>query len=555
MSARLRGVRSPERLAVVAFACVAVLAAAWILREGRGLTFFYDEWNWVLERRHGFDGLFEPHEGHLVVVPLLVFKALFAVVGVEPYWPYRLLAVLAHVLCAGLLFALVRRRLGDWLGLAAATVLLLLGAAWQVLLWPLEISFTLSVAAGLGALLALDAGTRRGDVVAAGCVLLALGSSGLGVAVAAGVFAELVLVPAHRRRVWVVVAPLALYAVWYLAASPESQVQVANLDAAPRYVGDAAAGAVGAVTGLNAEFGRVLLVLAAVLVVRRLIAPGPLPVRLVAVLTMALVYWGLLALARADLAEPVASRYVYFGGVLVLLIVACAVVPRPLGVAGWGLLSLAVLASVLSNVGDLRHGASGVHGVTNDVRAALAAVELAGDAVAAQTQPEPMGAPQIRAGDYRALVSDDGSPVGGAEGVLDDGESTRIAVDAALARVLGVAVTPAADGAPAAGAPPGVVAAIGGRARSTGSCVLYTAAGSGAALDLRLAPGTSIVLRDATKPAELRLRRMSEAFSTGPIGTVAAGATVRLAVPRDAIARPWVLRASPGGSLRACGGA
>jgi hypothetical protein len=84
--------------------------------------------------------------------------------------------------------------------------------------------------------------------------------------------------------------------------------------------------------------------------------------------------------------------------------------------------------------------------------------------------------------------------------------------------------------------------------------VLYTAAGSGAALDLRLAPGSSIVLRDANQPAELRLRRMSEAFSAGPIGTVAAGATVKLAVPQDAIARPWVLRASPGGSLRACAG-
>jgi hypothetical protein len=374
--------------------------------------------------------------------------------------------------------------------------------------------------------------------------------------VAAGVFAELVLVRDHRRRVWVVLAPLALYAVWYLAASPESQVEAANLDAAPRYVGDAAAGAVGAVTGLNAEFGRVLLVLGVILVVRRLMAPGPVPVRLVGVLTMGLVYWGLLGLARADLAEPVASRYVYFGAVLVLLIVVCALVPRPLGLAGWALLAAAVLASALSNLGDLRDGARGLHGVTNDVRAALAAVELVGDAVPAQAQPEPTGAPQIRAGDYRALVADDGSPVGGAEAVLDDGESTKIAVDAALARVLGVAVTPADEGADvAAGEAPAVVAAIGGRARSTGSCVLYTAAGSGAALDLRVTPGTSIVLRDASEAAELRLRRMSDAFSTGPIGTVAAGATVRLAVPRDAIARPWVLRASPGGSLRACAGA
>src|SRR5215207_9810946 len=112
MTARRLGGWTIDRLAVALLVALALVAAAWILREGRGLTFFYDEWNWVLTRRSGVTGLFEQHNGHLVVLPLLVFKALFALVGFEPYWVYRVAGVLAHLLCVGLCFALVRRRLG-----------------------------------------------------------------------------------------------------------------------------------------------------------------------------------------------------------------------------------------------------------------------------------------------------------------------------------------------------------------------------------------------------------------------------------------------------------
>lgn len=543
--------RRADHVAELALALLALAAAVWIMREGRGLIFFFDEWDWVLSRRDGLEGLFAPHNGHFSLVPVAVFKLLFATAGVDDYWAYRLVGVLGHLLCAGLLFALARRRAGPGVALAAATVLLLLGAAWQVILWPFEISYLLSVASGLGALLALDARSRAGNLVAGTLVLVALASSGLGLAVAAGVLAELLADPSRRRRTLVALAPLALYAVWYAAASPQSDAKRGNIDAVPGYVADAAAGAAGAVAGLGLEWGRVLLAALTIVVIARLLEPGPVRARLIGLLVTGLAFWGLLAVARADLDEPLASRYVYFGAVIVLLIAVEVIRGGALPPRAQILVGLAVCASVLANLGDLREGATGLRSQSDSLRAALAATELAGDAVPATTKPEPDAAPQLPAGPYRELVADAGSPIGGPQTVLRREADEAVAVDVALARVLGVSLSPGGD--VVASRPPPVLSAVGGRARRDGSCVRFTPGVPGAAIDLRLAAGSAIVLRDAGAPAQVRLRRMAAEFSAEPLGDVAVGAAVALVTPPDRIARPWVLRVS-GGPLRACAG-
>ncbi len=63
----------------------------------------------------------------------------------------------------------MRRRVGPWPALFAAVLLLFLGPAWEVLLWPFEIAFAGSVLFGVAMLLALDRGERRGDVSPASC--------------------------------------------------------------------------------------------------------------------------------------------------------------------------------------------------------------------------------------------------------------------------------------------------------------------------------------------------------------------------------------------------
>jgi hypothetical protein len=55
-------------------------------------------------RRRGVDAYLEPHNEHLVLIPAALYKALFATVGLEPYWPYRLMVIGAHLASVALLF-------------------------------------------------------------------------------------------------------------------------------------------------------------------------------------------------------------------------------------------------------------------------------------------------------------------------------------------------------------------------------------------------------------------------------------------------------------------
>ena len=47
---------------------------------------------------------------HLVIAPIAAYQLLLATVGLAHYWPYRLLAAVAHLACAAAVFAYVRRR-------------------------------------------------------------------------------------------------------------------------------------------------------------------------------------------------------------------------------------------------------------------------------------------------------------------------------------------------------------------------------------------------------------------------------------------------------------
>ena len=97
-----------------------------------------------------------PHNEHLSLVPVLVYKLLFSTVGTDSYVPYRVAGLLLHCGVAALLFAYARRRVGELLALGAAAIVLFLGTAWPDVLWPFQIGFLGSLAAGIGALLALD---------------------------------------------------------------------------------------------------------------------------------------------------------------------------------------------------------------------------------------------------------------------------------------------------------------------------------------------------------------------------------------------------------------
>src|SRR4029077_12978819 len=120
-------------------------------------TFLLDDWEFLLYRRD-FDAgaVLDPHGEHIVALPGLIYKALQATVGMGSARPYRAASTALFLSSAALLFVFLRRRVGDWPALAATAIVLFLGAAWEDLLWSFQMTYFGSMAAGLGALLALE---------------------------------------------------------------------------------------------------------------------------------------------------------------------------------------------------------------------------------------------------------------------------------------------------------------------------------------------------------------------------------------------------------------
>ena len=75
--------------------------------------------------------------------------------------PFRVVSIAIFLASVAVLFVYLRRRVGEWLALAGAVLILFLGAAWEDLLWPFQIGYFGSMASGLGMLLALDAAIAR----------------------------------------------------------------------------------------------------------------------------------------------------------------------------------------------------------------------------------------------------------------------------------------------------------------------------------------------------------------------------------------------------------
>ena len=170
-----------------------------------------------MDRRPWRQDIFlEPYNGHLSVVPIAIYKLLFVTVGIDSLAPYRVVLLGLHLLCVALLFAYARRRVGDWLAVLVAASLLFLGSGWHDLLVPFQISFLVFGCSRARGLAAPGSSRLGADVGIAVLVALSLGSSSIGIPLAAGVLAETALRRDRLRRLWVPLAPIALYLLWYV---------------------------------------------------------------------------------------------------------------------------------------------------------------------------------------------------------------------------------------------------------------------------------------------------------------------------------------------------
>jgi hypothetical protein len=541
--------RNARLLLVLAVVAAGALLIAW----GSHITFLIDDWNLLLNRR-GFDDhvLLDPHARHLILGPVLIYKAIQATIGMEGRTPYDVVAVVAFLASVVLLFIYLRRRVGDWVALAAVLPVLVMGSAYEDLLSAFQVGYFGSMAFGIAALLALERRDERGDAIACAALVASLAFSEIALAFAAGVAVAIALERGPLRRAWVPAVPLLLYAVWYPTFGQSgaylgpSGFSLHNVATSPPYVLDGFASSVGSLLGLGTpilfggtggvEWGRPLLVaLLAAAVAWVLRSRSSRLIWVLVPLAIGLSFWFLTAANFTFGRAPYASRYQYVGAVFVLMIAAeLAAGWRP----GWRgvLAALAVgAAAALGNLATLHQGYRALAGNSEVVRGGLTGLEVAADRV----DPGFVLTPQnsdfnyftlVKAGPYLSASEKFGSPAYSETELAEASDSARVAADKVLAAALPVSLQPEA-------------------ALPKGSCRSVGGGGRGAAV-VELPPGGVTLEPLGSTSASLRLRRY--ATSSFPVDLGPLRGAARLVVPTDRSSRPWQLRVDSSRPVSVC---
>ena len=523
--------------------------AAWLLMwAGRNAAFFYDDWPYLLERA-GWNPytLLRPHNEHLQVFPLLLYKVLFETVGLHAHWVYRAALVALNLLTGLLLFIYARRRVGAWPALGLAACLVVMAPSWYNLLYSFQVNFVGAMAAGMGALLALDREDRRGDVLAAVLLVVSIGSSSVGFPFLIGAVVE-VLWRRDWRRLWVVGVPIGLYLLWVLRYGEGNSVRVHNAPEIPAYVMDGADDAAGAITGYGLDVGLLLFWALVALVVREVAVDRVTP-RLMAVVAMPLSLWALTALGRADMGvEADANRYLYAAGLFVALVAVEVgrryAIPARVGGVICGLL----LFGAVANANGVQNGGLILEGWSQGGKSAVTALEVAGpENVPADYRGADPTQGFIVAGPLYATIDRyDSTPGFTLDEVRDETPGLQRQVDETLARVLNLNVAPVDRDVPVGPeAPAGLVGSV---VPAGEGCVR----GGAGRFVVRVPPYGAIV-RAGDAPVALNLRRFGSLYFEKTFATVDPGATGSLAIPVDRSSQPWLLEAkSPAGAV-VCG--
>jgi len=529
-----------RRLAPALLGLALIVAAAVLFTYSDGLTWFQDSWEFLMNRRDfSAAALLDPHNEHIVLFPVLIEQVLLRLFGMGSTLPEFVVLTALLLGTATLVFAYIRRRVGPWPALMAALLLLFLGPAWQDLLWPFQIGFVGSALFGVAMLLALDSEDRRWDIAA--CVFLAasVGFSSLGLAFV--VAAAIDVLQRRRslgwRRAYVVAAPLALYALWYLGWGHDAETHLSahNVLVSPRFVVEGFAASLGSLLALatiadeavgRSHWGYVLLGVLVALTVYGLARRRSVSPRLWPVLAAAGAFWFLAGFNAFPGREAYSSRYLYVGALFVLLIAADLL--KGVRLNRWALLAAGAvtLVAVGFNLTPLREGRDFFRAETVLARSDLGAIEIAERTVdpSFALPPEIAGTSflnEIEAGEYLQAVDEHGSPAYTPAQLARAPEAGRKQADVVLANALPLGIE--LEAAPAA---PGR------------HCLMLSGAGE---TPLPLRPGVTTVELPPVGTGTIRLRRFATEYPLVSEG-VAGGSTTRLFIPRDRSSRPWRLQ-------------
>jgi hypothetical protein len=546
----------PRRVAIggIAIGGPATLIAAGAMALSGGLllhwlgrlTFWRDEWDFLLHRREWtLDTFFQPFAEQLLAIPILVYRLLVGAFGMDSPLPFQIVAVVLFLASVAVLFIYVRRRVGEWLALAAILPILFLGPSWDDLLFPFQMALFACVACGIGALLALERRDRPRDVAATALLLSALFSFALGIAFVAAATAEIAFGRDRWRRAYVVAVPTALWLIWYAGWGHEARtfISLSNFANSPNYMLDGLAASLATWVGLGTltydpsplDWGRPLLVVALGLAAWRLFVlrrPSP---RLAGTAVVLLGFWFLTALNANPFAPATAGRYQYLGIVLMALVAAeLASGLRVRRYATVAIVLVGVTAAIV-NGERLRQAANGLAGIAQQERGALAALELARGQVSPDLELTEQNSGVdylgfLDAGSYFSAIDAYGSPAYTTAELASAPEAGRVAADKVSAAALGVRLTPGGEAQP-------------------GSCLPLDPGPAGVTVAV---PPQGVLLRASGAGTQASLRRYAGASFPVALGALRPGKIVVLLIPPDRSPRPWSLRLTGGGRVTAC---
>jgi hypothetical protein len=555
-------VRTP-RGAWIILGIAMALSAALILATAQGESFDIDEIFYLgrlvedsgrIVQHHSLslEYLLAPYNGHLQLGGKLIYEATFAVAG-SNYVAFELVNIAALCACAGLVFELARRRVGALTALAPCVLLLFLGFAREVLLWPFDMHTLVSLAFGLGALLVLRRDDRKGDILACILITLSIATIEVGIALLVGIAVSVLMQPGRLRRAWIFLIPAALYAAWWIWARHFDQepgaISLSHVTLIPKTIFYSMATVLGALTGTNPVipatyittvtwFGRALAVLALIALALRL-KRGAIPRTLWVWLAVIASYWVLMGAAARP---PEGSRYVFVGAVGVLLVAAEAMAGRISGRVTASVFVLVALA-LPANIAQLRSGRENdaLHHEAPISRTEFAMIELARGRVdpeyVASADPNVtaiggglfIGLP---AGAYLRAVERNGSPAFSLNEVRRQPEELRRIADNTLVEALGLRT----EYAPAP-------------ATRRGCGLVAVGPGTGDA-SFAMPPGGALLRVSGEHWAGIWLQRFAENIHSASRGRIPPQRWVKLAIPPDGAPDRW--RATIGAPVTVC---
>ncbi|CAN5553234.1 hypothetical protein BH10ACT11_BH10ACT11_05590 [soil metagenome] len=560
---------------LIALALILTGGLALNLWLGRDQTLIQDEWGFLVERAPwNLGSLLDPHNGHLLALPLLVFKILVSTFGIDSFVPLRTAGLLAVFSVVVLLYVLGRRRLGPWLSLVAPAALVFLGGSYDTVLTSVALPYTMSVAFGLTAMLALDSRRPKSDAIACGALICSVLSFTIGLAfvLAAGARVALARRTGARQASWVAIAPLLIYVAWFVWARHfhETHILLDGVGGLFSGMADNLAAVCAAVTGLGftpgdadisqrlatrLDWGQVLAVGFIALYWLRSRSDGISGRAWVA--AVALVgYLALIALGLGPGRTPNAPRYLFMG----VSIAAYALVElgasfrpaRATGIAIATVLGLGILAGAVT----MKHGGALLRLEAATNRAELGALELGRGVIGPdffvedstqdlRSNPDML----FTAGDYFQFSSNVGTPADSEAELLNEPEQAREAADLLLARALPISITETATPDINNGRP--VVPILGDTDQeSAGGCVRAVPADDGQAhLIVHVPPGGLAYETEESTVPDISLRRYAVELAVEPAALPGAGTLV---VPIDLGHRVWAASITSTSELRAC---